>query len=69
MPSIDEQHPMPAVRVEDGFAVIRLPLDQIHGLRVALAECPCKASKSTATQAIRHRLSRALGQLQQRIGR
>ena len=64
MVSVDEQHPLPAVRVEAGFAVIRIPLDQVHGLRVALADCPCRAPKSFATADLRQRLARALGQLQ-----
>lgn len=63
MVSISEDKPLPSVRIEDGFAVIRLPLDDVHGMRVALAECPCKASKSFATMDIRQRLARALGQL------
>ena len=53
-----------SVRVEDGMAVIRLPLDQVHGLRVALAECPCRAPKSTMTMDIRQRLATALGKLE-----
>ena len=55
--------PGPSVRIEAGMAVIRIPIDQIHGLRVALAECPCRATKSTATRSIRQRLERALGML------
>lgn len=51
----------PSVRVEAGMAVIRLPLSDAHGLRVALAECPCRATKSTETQNIRQRLAKALG--------
>ena len=68
MVTIDEQKPLPSVRIEEGFAVIRVPLSEIHGLRVALADCPCRATKSHATQDIRHRLSRALGFLQQKAG-
>ena len=52
-----------SVRVEDGFAVIRVPLAEVHALRVALAECPCKSPKSNSTAAIRTRLVRALGRL------
>lgn len=51
------------VGIEDGFAVIRVPLSEVHGLRVALAECPCRGPKSTATKDIRQRLSAALGRL------
>lgn len=52
-----------SVRVEDGHAVIRIPLAEVHGLRVALAECPCRAPKSVETQGIRQRLATALGRL------
>lgn len=58
----------PSVRVEGGFAVIRVPLAEIHGLRVALAPCPCAAPKSIETAGIRARLERALGRLPYRIG-
>lgn len=47
---------------KDGeYVVIRVHQDDAHGLRVALAPCPCKAPKSNATAAIRERLRRALG--------
>lgn len=52
-----------SVRLEDGMAVIRLPPEEVHGLRVALAECPCRAAKSNVTKDIRDRLCRALGKL------
>lgn len=52
-----------SVTVERGMAVIRVPLREVHGLRVALAECPCKAPKSTSTATIRQRLDRALARL------
>lgn len=68
MVAIEEQKPLPSVRIEEGFALIRVPLSEIHGLRVALADCPCRATKSLATQDIRQRLSRALGFLQQKAG-
>lgn len=54
------------VSLEEGMAVIRLPLEQVHGLRVALAPCPCRATKSAATDDIRARLVRSLGTLQAR---
>lgn len=66
MISIDEVQPLPSVRIEEGFAVIRIPLADVHGLRVALAECPCRATKSIDTMNIRQRLARALGRLQVR---
>lgn len=37
---------------------VEWPLRDIHGLRVALGDCPCRASRDTTT--IRHRLSGAL---------
>lgn len=52
-----------SVRVEGGYAVIRVPLDRLHALRVALEECPCKAAKSTATADIRAQLRAALARL------
>jgi len=42
--------------------VIRIPLNEVHGLRAALAECPCRAVKSEATTATRRALDRALAQ-------
>lgn len=53
----------PTVREEGDTVVIRLPKEDAHGLRVALAPCPCRAPKSIATEGIRTRLSRALGRL------
>lgn len=52
-----------SVRKEDGYAVIRVPMRDVQGLRVALAECPCRAVKSTDTANFRIRLSMALGRL------
>lgn len=40
----------------------RIPLRDIHGLRVALAACPCRGP-DTATATIRQRLATALGRL------
>ena len=48
------------VKIENGMAVIYVPADEIHGLLVALAPCPCKGPKSNATQDIRDRLANAL---------
>lgn len=53
-----------SVRREGDRAIITLSMDDVHALRVALAPCPCRAPKSTATAAIRESLSRALGMLQ-----
>lgn len=52
-----------SVKIEDGFAVIRVPLGDVHALRVALAECPCKSPKSNSTAKIRKRIATALGRL------
>ena len=40
---------------------VRVPLHEIHGLRVALADCPCRCPQPGNT--IRHRLSAALGKV------
>lgn len=42
-------------------AVIRLPIAQVHRLRVALNPCGCIANKTNATVAVRSALKRALG--------
>lgn len=63
MPTLDERRPGPTVGIENGMAVIRLPLADAHGLRVVLAGCPCRATKSLATEDIRTRLDRALARL------
>ncbi len=57
---------MPATIRRDGpDAVIRVPMDEVHGLRIALQPCPCKATKSTATASIRVRLDKGLARLQE----
>lgn len=56
----------PKLTSEDGYAVIRIPLTEVHGLRVALNECPCVATKSSRTKSIRKRLAIALGRLEAR---
>lgn len=58
-----------SAKVEDGFAVIRIPMPEVHGLIVALSPCPCRAAKSTSTENIRTRLRRALARLQANQGR
>lgn len=50
-----------SVSVEGGFVVIRIPLDDAHSFCVALDECPCRATKSTATSSIRVRIKLAIG--------
>lgn len=49
---------------ENDMAVIRIPLDEIHGLRIALQPCPCKGIKSISTSCIRDRLDKGLAKLQ-----
>lgn len=51
---------------EGAFAVIRVPMSEVHGLRVALEECPCRAPKSNSTAAIRKRISAGLAKLEAR---
>lgn len=52
-----------SITKEDGMAVIRIPLEEVHGLRVALQPCPCRATKSNATTDIRNRLDKGLARL------
>ena len=52
-----------SVKCEGGFTVIRVPLEEVHSLRVALAPCPCKAPKSKGSAGIRWRLAKALGKV------
>ena len=52
-----------SVKREGGFTVIRVPLEEVHSLRVALAPCPCKATKSKGSAGIRWRLAKALGKV------
>ena len=48
-----------SVSREGDYAVIKLHVSQIHGLRVAL-RCPCGSVKSAETEATRRRLDSAL---------
>lgn len=52
-----------AIREEDGYAMIRIPIEEVHALRVALSPCPCRSAKSISTGTIRQRLYRALGRI------
>lgn len=54
--------------IEGDMGVIRIPLSEIHALRVALQPCPCKATKSTEGTEMRQRLETALARLQSRAG-
>lgn len=61
-----EEKPLGKLSIEDGMAVIRIPMEEVHGLRVALEPCPCRAPKSHTTAKIRRRLAKSLGVLQAR---
>lgn len=41
--------------------IIRMSIEDVQSLRVALCPCPCKSTKSNSTTRIRERLERALG--------
>ena len=47
--------------------MIRMPIQDVQALRVALAECPCRAVKSEATTATRRALDKALAQAMARM--
>jgi len=53
-----------SVKREGDFAVIKVPMSEVHGLRVVLSGCPCRATKSTPTQNVRDRLDKALARLE-----
>lgn len=53
-----------SVRREGDMVVIRVPVEDVHSLRVALAPCPCKGAKSASTASIRDRLSKALARVE-----
>ena len=55
--------PAATVKIEGAYAVIRIPLRDVHSLRVALEPCPCTGAKSASTEGIRDRLNVALGRL------
>lgn len=58
--------PISTARVtrEGDMVTIHLPMSEVHGLRVALHTCPCKAAKSHETIAIRDRLDKALARIE-----
>jgi len=61
--------PNGSVTRDGEYAVIRVPLSQVHALRVALHPVPAGAATSTATQQIRDWLDKALARLQSQGGR
>lgn len=50
-----------AVKLEGDHVLIRIPVEDIQALRVALEPCGCVASKSNPTMERRKALVRALG--------
>lgn len=61
---MDDPQNRPGVRREGDMDVIRIPMKDLHGWRVALNPCPCKATKSSETDQMRMSLVKALGRLQ-----
>lgn len=55
--------PVSSIRTDGDFAVIRIHRSRVHELRVALAPCPCRATKSTATADVRADLEKALSRV------
>lgn len=51
------------IKKEGNDILVRFPKEDLHGLRVALEECPCRNTKSNATMAIRKRLANGLAQV------
>jgi len=49
-----------SIKREGDHIVIRLPVEDVHGLRVALQPCPCKGAKSNSTATIRDDLRTGL---------
>ena len=43
--------------IEGEYLVIRVPLDRAHSVRVAMSDCPCRATKSNATKRVREWIS------------
>jgi hypothetical protein len=58
-----------SVQRDGDYAVIRLPISEVHALRVALHPVPAGAPTSTSTQSIRDRLDKALARLEAQGGR
>jgi len=60
----DNPDELGSITQEGSMAVIRIPMSEIHGLRVALRPCTCKAAKSISTSTIRERFDKGLARLQ-----
>lgn len=52
-----------SMKVDGDFVEIRLPINRVHALIVALGECGCKAVKSESGKGERARLATGLRQL------
>jgi hypothetical protein len=52
-----------SIRKDGDDAVIRIPMSEVHGLRVALEPCPCRGSKTISTANIRKRLADVLARV------
>lgn len=57
---------MSSIKREGDTAVIRIPMSEVHNLRVSLEECPCKAPKSTVGIQRRKALAAGLAKLEAR---
>ena len=56
---------MPGTITREGEdAVIRLPMAEVHELRVSLQPCTCKMPKAKAGMTIRDRIEKGLAMLQ-----
>jgi len=55
-----------SIKREGDHAVIRIPMSEVHDLRVALEECPCKAPKSINGIERRKALASGLAKLEAR---
>jgi len=49
-----------SIKRDGDYLVIRLPVSEVQGLRVALQPCSCRAAKSNATAGIRDKLDKGL---------
>jgi len=61
--------PSLTVHVKDGRAIVDLPLDEVHGLRVAMHPRLAGEPESNSTKAIREAFDKALARAQIRAGR
>jgi hypothetical protein len=57
------------VRVEDGCAVIYIPADQIHAVRVMIANSSSGPNKSKNTEVMQAGMLKALAWAERKLGR